>query len=213
MPEEIERLVLDFCGDALLSFSMNNVHEVVMSVSGLCFGSSLSNELQRIAFQIYTAEELDQIYDSAEEVLSYNTPEEAEQIFNTAYKFASHGGKTGYECQALTDKEIFDRCLLLLQKQREIEPSRPLPKLIKYDEKKHPHYRLCGDILLLLARNANSEDMASWAEHQLSDKSDRYADKDEVMKEVLEKLSLVAYPGFGLTEGEIFLLAVGLLAK
>jgi hypothetical protein len=113
----------------------------------------------------------------------------------------------------LTDAELFDYCMILLGKQKEIELSTPMPEFAKYDEKKLSRYKLCGDLINLLMEDVSDEYMASCADRQIAGGLARYTNADDNMRDVFEKLSLVAYPGFGLTEGEIFLLAVGLLAK
>jgi hypothetical protein len=130
---EIEHLVLRFCGNALISFSDGDSHWVVSEAEWLWMESSLPDELRKIVDDIYAAEEVDQIYDTAEEILLYCTPKETEQILKTAKKVVYSDGKTCYICYRLTKEEIFDRCLLLLQKQTEIEPPKPLPELRKYD--------------------------------------------------------------------------------
>jgi hypothetical protein len=226
--KSLDRTILNFCSDALIAFSENRAREIPDSAHSLDLDEDKyiyknREELEKITNEIITAGMTGQWYETVEEVLHGNSAEEAVQILKnpeTAYIMVQEERKrkkksvlkTIYRRYVVTDAEIFDRCLLLLQKQTEIEPPKSFPKLGKYDEKKRPHYRLCGDVLSLLARNASFEDMASWGEHQLSGKSDRYMDKDEIMKKVLDRLSLVAYLGFELTEGEIFLLAMELLA-
>jgi hypothetical protein len=63
----------------------------------------------------------------------------------------------------------------------------------------------------MLARNISLEEISSWAEYQISGKSDRYMDMDEEMRKILEELSLVRYPGFELSNGDIFLMCMKLL--
>jgi hypothetical protein len=210
MIEEIKQL-LEFCGDALLSFAEDEVHEVVSGVSGLYYNSSLPDELHKIVDDIYVAEEVDQIYDTVEEILLYCTPKETEQILKTAKKVVYSDGKTCYICYRLTKEEVFDRCLLLLQKQTEIEPPKPLPSLGKYDEEKHPYYRLCGDLLLFLARATQPEEWIAWAEQQLSGRSARYADMDATMRDVLQDIFAMDVAGFALSEKDIFAMCMKLL--
>jgi hypothetical protein len=191
MSQKIERLVLDFCGQALLDFANgdygflfcgNDTAAVVAHARDL--------ELELLLADDYKYENRDELENMA--------------------KYLSVAEEPGFD---FTREEIFDQCLLLLRKQAEIELPRPLPDLDKYDEKRRPYYQLCGDVLLLLAKNIKPKEIVSWAAQQLYGRPDRYTDIDNTMKYVLGKLSLRACHDSGLTEGEIFLLAMGLLAK